>query len=134
MIKLFIEYLEYWIDYWNECAEEGLNSYFKKPKLIVNYNSMKNYFFLIMFLMLLLNCQEKDRYAEARKIFNQTIEIHDQVMPMMPELRIIRNSLKAKRDSINNKEIQMKSLLKIKELKNRTEESLTKGKKLLSSI
>jgi hypothetical protein len=67
---------------------------------------MKKYLLYGILLILLFDCQKKDKFQEARIIYNQTIELHDIVMPMMPELRIIRNSLKNKRDSISNKEFQ----------------------------
>lgn len=64
---------------------------------------------LILFLVtaLAFACHHKDPYEKARDLYDQTMEVHDQVMPRMGEILSIKHSLKGKLDSVTDPDVKI---------------------------
>ncbi|HLF35674.1 MAG TPA: hypothetical protein VI583_15630 [Cyclobacteriaceae bacterium] len=62
---------------------------------------------IVLLVTALISCKQADKFGEARKIYEESMEIHDLVMPKMGELMSLRQELKTKKDSINDQEMKM---------------------------
>jgi hypothetical protein len=61
----------------------------------------------VLLVTALISCKQADKYGEARKIYEESMEIHDLVMPKMGELMSLRQELKTIKDSIGDQELKM---------------------------
>ncbi len=55
---------------------------------------------------MLFACHSKDPYQDARKVYEQTMKLHDEVMPKMGEVLSVRHNLKMKLDSVSDPDLK----------------------------
>ena len=69
---------------------------------------MKILITLLIFLGIASGCSHVDPYEKSREIYQQTIAIHDQVMPHIGELMSIKFSLKSKLETVKDPALHMR--------------------------
>ena len=70
-----------------------------------------NILYLIVILlisMIILNCSRKDSYEESRVIYEQAIEVHDEVMPRMDRIMQLQKALKSGRENVSDERMLSK--------------------------
>ena len=68
---------------------------------------MKNPGLLILFILsFIFSCNSSDPYLKSREIYEQTMNLHDEVMPKMGEVLSVKHSLKMKLDSVSDPAIK----------------------------
>jgi hypothetical protein len=68
---------------------------------------MKNLFLFLIIGGALFTCNTGDPYRKSREIYEQTMTIHDEVMPKMGEVLSLKHSLKMKIDSVSDDAIKI---------------------------
>ena len=63
---------------------------------------MKNLFIFLFVTIFALACNSSDPYQKSREIYQQTMDLHDEVMPRMGEVLSVKHSLKMKIDSVSD--------------------------------
>ncbi len=63
---------------------------------------MKKILTFLLLAGLFTACHSHDPYKKARDIYEQTMKIHDQVMPKMGEILSVKHNLKGKLDSVSD--------------------------------
>ena len=51
-------------------------------------------------------CSRPDKYSEARKIYEESTIIHDELMPRLGEIMSLKHALKNKADSVNDPDLK----------------------------
>ena len=55
----------------------------------------------------LIGCKPSDPYQKSREIYEQTMNLHDEVMPKMGEVLSLRHTLKMKLDSVTDPAVKV---------------------------
>src|SRR5574337_1079901 len=68
---------------------------------------MKNLIFIVLIPVALTGCKHTDPYQRSREIYEQTMNLHDEVMPKMGEVLSLKHTLKMKLDSIKDPAVKV---------------------------
>lgn len=59
-----------------------------------------------VFVLFIISCNQRDSkeniYLEAERVFDQAIQVHDEVMPLMGDIMNLQSALKEKKDEISD--------------------------------
>lgn len=77
--------------------------------------------YLLTFLLFIScsgNKKNSDKYTEAKELYKQSLDIHDEIMPKMGEIMQLQQKLKDKKDSISDQDKVSKIETSIQDLEN----------------
>ena len=91
--------------------------------------NFKNAAALLLMSGMLLACNNPkdsdDVYHVSREIYNQAIEIHDEVMPKMSQIMQLQKSLKATKDNLEDEKVKIQVDSAINDLENAYDRMMT---------